>query len=158
MSTLEETSLKSSSAINSKLLIDDRSELIKYYNAVRALTQKLCVPLETEDYVIQTMPDVSPTKWHLGHTSWFFEAFVLGKANPGYKSIHPLYTYLFNSYYIQVGERWLRPNRGLLSRPTVKDIFTYRKFVDENVLEFIGGANEENYKEFAPIIEIGLNH
>ena len=158
MSTLEETSLKSSSAINSKLLIDDRSELIKYYNDVRAFTQKLCVPLETEDYVIQTMPDVSPTKWHLGHTSWFFEAFVLGKANPGYKSIHPLYTYLFNSYYIQVGERWFRSKRGLLSRPTVKDIFTYRKFVDENVLEFIGGANEKNYKEFAPIIEIGLNH
>ena len=158
MSTLEETSLKSSSAINSKSLIDNRSKLVTYYNNVRAFTEKLCEPLETEDYVIQTMPDVSPTKWHLGHTSWFFEAFVLDKTDPNYKSIHSLYTYLFNSYYIQVGERWFRPNRGLLSRPTVKDIFGYRKFVNENVLEFIEKADEKIYKEFAPIIEIGLNH
>jgi len=158
MSTLEETSLKSSSIINSKSLTDNRLKLVTYYNNVRAFTEKLCEPLETEDYVIQTMPDVSPTKWHLGHTSWFFEAFVLSKADPNYKSIHPLYTYLFNSYYIQVGERWFRSNRGLLSRPTVKDIFEYRKFVDENVLEFIEKADEKIYKEIAPIIEIGLNH
>jgi len=158
MSILEETSLKSSSAINSKPLIDNRSKLIAYYSNIRAFTEKLCEPLETEDYVIQTMPDVSPTKWHLGHTSWFFEAFVLGKADPNYKSIHPLYTYLFNSYYIQVGERWFRQHRGLLSRPTVKDIFEYRKFVNENVLEFIENADEKIYKEYATIIEIGLNH
>ena len=92
MSTLEKTSIKSSSVINSNPLMENRSKLVKYYNNVRAFSEKLCNPLETEDYVIQTMPDVSPTKWHLGHTSWFFEAFVLGKANPNYKSIHPLYT------------------------------------------------------------------
>jgi ergothioneine biosynthesis protein EgtB len=158
MSSLEEASLKSSSVIKSRSLIDNRSKLVTYYKNVRAFTEKLCEPLETEDYVIQTMPDVSPTKWHIGHTSWFFEAFILDKANPSYKSIHPLYTYLFNSYYIQVGERWLRPNRGLLSRPTVKDIFEYRKFVDENVLKLIEKADEKIFNKFAPIIEIGLNH
>jgi ergothioneine biosynthesis protein EgtB len=158
MSSLEEASLKSSSVIKSRSLIDNRSKLVTYYKNVRAFTEKLCEPLETEDYVIQTMPDVSPTKWHIGHTSWFFEAFILDKANPSYKSIHPLYTYLFNSYYTQVGERWLRPNRGLLSRPTVKDIFEYRKFVDENVLKLIEKADEKIFNKFAPIIEIGLNH
>ena len=158
MSTLEKISLKNSSDNNSNSSMENRSKLVEYYNTVRGLSEKLCKPLEAEDYVIQTMPDVSPTKWHLGHTSWFFEAFVLGKANPNYKSIHPLYTYLFNSYYIQVGERWLRPNRGLLSRPTVKDIFEYRKFVNENVLEFIEKADEKIYNEFAPVIEIGMNH
>jgi hypothetical protein len=91
MNTLEKTSIKSSSAINSKSLIDNRSELVSYYNNVRAFTEKLCEPLEIEDYVIQTMPDVSPTKWHLGHTSWFFEAFILGQADSDYKSLHPLY-------------------------------------------------------------------
>src|SRR3972149_8317657 len=135
-----------------------RNALKNYFVRVRAFTEKLCEPLEIEDYVIQTMPDVSPTKWHLGHTSWFFEAFVLGKANSNYKSVNPLYAYLFNSYYIQAGERWFRPNRGLLSRPTVKDIFAYREFVNENVLEFIDNSDEKIYKDFAPIIKIGLNH
>jgi len=135
-----------------------RDELIARSNKIRKFTETLCEPLETEDYIIQSMPDVSPTKWHLGHTSWFFEAFVHGSADSNYKSIHPLYTYLFNSYYIQIGERWDRPNRGLLSRPTVKDIYEYRNFVDNNVIEFIKNCDEKLYMEYAPIIEIGLNH
>jgi ergothioneine biosynthesis protein EgtB len=135
-----------------------REELINHYSKIRRFTETLCEPLETEDYVIQSMPDVSPTKWHIGHTSWFFEAFIISNADSNYKSIHPLYTYLFNSYYVQIGERWDRPNRGLLSRPTVKDIYEYRNFVDNNVIEFIKNCDEKHYKEYAPIIEIGINH
>jgi len=144
--------------LNQAASLPGREGLISQYNRIRKFTETLCKPLETEDYVIQSMPDVSPTKWHLGHTSWFFEAFVLCNADSSYKSIHPLYTYLFNSYYIQIGERWNRPNRGLLSRPTVKDIYEYRNFVDENVIEFIQNCDEKFYKIYAPIIEIGLNH
>ncbi|RLC52279.1 MAG: ergothioneine biosynthesis protein EgtB [Candidatus Cloacimonadota bacterium] len=144
--------------LNQATSLPGREELITHYSKIRKFTETLCKPLEIEDYVIQSMPDVSPTKWHLGHTSWFFEAFVLGIADSSYKSIHPLYTYLFNSYYMQIGERWNRPNRGLLSRPTVKDIYEYRNFVDENVIEFIQNCDEKFYKVYAPIIEIGLNH
>ena len=135
-----------------------KEKLFKNYKQVRAFSEKLCEPLETEDYVIQTMPDVSPTKWHLAHTSWFFEAFILNKATESYKSINPLYAYLFNSYYIQMGERWYRPNRGILSRPTVKEIFEYRKHVDNHMLHLIENCNEKTFAEFAPVIEIGLNH
>jgi ergothioneine biosynthesis protein EgtB len=139
-------------------LATDRKRLINRFKNVRSFSILLCEPLEIEDYVIQSMPDVSPTKWHLSHTSWFFEAFVLRKANPNYKSIHPLYNYLFNSYYIQVGERWFRPNRGILSRPTVKQVFEYRTHVDEHLINFIESCSEEVFNEYAPVFEIGLNH
>ncbi len=155
---MTDTDQVKATTLNQTNALPGREELITHYNKIRKFTETLCKPLETEDYVIQSMPDVSPTKWHLGHTSWFFEAFVLDNADSNYKSIHPLYTYLFNSYYIQIGERWERPNRGLLSRPTVNDIYEYRKFVDENVIEFIQNCDEKFYKEYAPIIEIGLNH
>jgi len=135
-----------------------RKYLSDHFISVRSFTELLCKPLETEDFVIQSMPDASPAKWHLAHTSWFFEAFVLHKANPEYKSIHPLYNYLFNSYYIQVGERWFRPNRGILSRPTVKEVFEYRNYVDEHVTNFIENCSDQIFNEFAPVIEIGLNH
>jgi ergothioneine biosynthesis protein EgtB len=135
-----------------------RKILIKRYKEVRGFTHKLCEPLVTEDYIIQSMPDVSPTKWHLAHTSWFFEAFVLSKADENYRSIHPLYTYLFNSYYVQVGERFTRAERGLLSRPTVKEVYDYRKYVDEHLLNFLKDADEKTLKDYGPVIEIGLNH
>src|SRR5438034_6103036 len=85
------------------------------YRRVRAFTEQLCEPLEVEDYVVQSMPDCSPTKWHLAHVSWFFETFILSPNVPGYASLHPQYTYLFNSYYNAVGERHCRPKRGLIS-------------------------------------------
>jgi ergothioneine biosynthesis protein EgtB len=140
------------------LNFNNKSDLISHFKRIRSFTEKLCAPLETEDYVIQTIPDVSPTKWHLGHTSWFFEAFFLKNVYTDYKSINPLYDYLFNSYYVQIGERWLRSHRGLLSRPTVKDVYNYRKVVNENVLNFLETADEETYTKFAPIIELGLHH
>lgn len=143
---------------SNEMTITNKKSLIHRFENVRRFTEKLCEPLETDDFVIQSMPDVSPTKWHLGHTSWFFEAFVLQKALKSYKSPHSLYTYLFNSYYVQIGERWFREQRGLLSRPTVKDIFVYRKFVEDNVKEFLESCDEKQFNDYAPIIEIGLNH
>ncbi|MGH7866223.1 MAG: ergothioneine biosynthesis protein EgtB, partial [Candidatus Dormibacteraceae bacterium] len=97
---------------------------------MRQLTNLLCQPLVTEDYVIQAMPDVSPPKWHLAHTSWFFETFILAVASPDYRSPHASYAYLFNSYYMTVGERHCRPKRGLLSRPTIEEVYRYRAYVD----------------------------
>ena len=128
------------------------------YSRVRKFSEELTRPLETEDYVIQSMPDVSPTKWHLAHTSWFFETFVLSEVNPDYRSPHPQFNFLFNSYYVQVGERHCRPKRGLISRPTVAEVFRYRRHVDQNILEFLEIASEERLKEIAPIIEVGLHH
>src|SRR5690349_1484178 len=108
------------------------ASLADEFRRVRAFTEHLCEPLETEDYVVQSMPDCSPTKWHLAHVSWFFETFILGPNVAGYESLHPQYTYLFNSYYNAVGERHCRPKRGLISRPTVQDTYRYRAYVDEH--------------------------
>ncbi len=132
--------------------------LSRSFKAVRGFSHTLAEPLETEDYVIQSMPDVSPTKWHLAHTSWFFETFVLSKAVKGYKSPSPQYAYLFNSYYIQAGERHLRPKRGLISRPTVEETYNYRNYVDEHMIGFMDGADEREWKKFSPVIEIGIHH
>lgn len=141
-----------------KRIFDDRNNLIERFKTVRNFSVSICKPLKTEDYVIQSMPDVSPTKWHLAHTSWFFEAFVLKNAIKNYKSLHPQYSYLFNSYYMQVGERFTRAIRGLLSRPTVEEVYIYRNYVDENIIDFLQNSTENELKEFGPVIEIGINH
>ncbi len=141
-----------------KRVYEDRHLLLERYVAVRNFFNILCAPLKTEDYVIQSMPDVSPTRWHLAHTSWFFEAFVLQNAVKYYKSLHPQYSFLFNSYYVQIGKRFTRSDRGLLSRPTVEEVYDYRKYVDRNVTEFIEDCTEAQLKEFGPVIEIGINH
>ncbi len=91
------------------------STLLESFFEVRSRTEDLCSPLETEDFVIQSMDDVSPPKWHLGHTSWFFETFLLARYIRDYKPYDQLYGYLFNSYYETIGDRWARANRGLLS-------------------------------------------
>jgi ergothioneine biosynthesis protein EgtB len=132
--------------------------LVSRYKIVRELSETLCKPLVTEDYIIQSMPDVSPTKWHLAHTSWFFETFILSQINPLYKSPHPQYKYLFNSYYVQVGKRHARPERGLLSRPTVEEVYRYRHYVDQNMVEFLEGADEAQTEEIMPLLDVGLNH
>ena len=93
------------------------------YDDVRARTEALCEPLEIEDYVVSSMPDVSPTKWHLAHTSWFFETFVLAPNVPSYVSPNTKYSFLFNSYYVQAGERHCRAQRGLVTRPTVEEVY-----------------------------------
>jgi ergothioneine biosynthesis protein EgtB len=135
-----------------------KTYFIERYQKLRGFSEHLCEPLVTEDYVVQSMPDVSPTKWHLAHVSWFFETFLLFPAIPGYQSLHPQYAYLFNSYYNTLGERHCRPNRGLISRPTVAETYQYRKYVDEQVLALLATLDEQRLEEFAPIITLGFHH
>jgi len=125
-------------------------DLADRYRRVRAFSEQLSRPLAVEDYVIQSMPDASPTKWHLAHTSWFFETFVLSAADPGYRSPHPLYGYLFNSYYEAAGERHCRPRRGLLSRPTVDEVREYRRHVDRHLLELLDRAGTAKLRSGHP--------
>ena len=125
------------------------------YRAVRAWTHALAEPLEPEDYVVSSMPDVSPTKWHLAHTSWFFETFVLGPHLPGYRARDPRYAYLFNSYYVQAGERHCRAQRGLVTRPTVAEVYAYRAHVDEGMARLLDG---DPPPAVAALVELGLHH
>lgn len=135
-----------------------RKELSDSYRKTRELSRELASPLSTEDYVVQSMPDVSPTKWHLAHTSWFFEEFVLSKVYPRYRSLHPQYSFLFNSYYVQAGERHCRPKRGLISRPTVTEVYSYRSYVDDAVRSLFKDLKNEKFFKIAPVIQTGINH
>jgi ergothioneine biosynthesis protein EgtB len=135
-----------------------REALVRRYHQVRQFTNRLCQHLMTEDYVIQAMPDVSPPKWHLAHTSWFFETFILALASPGYRSPHASYAYLFNSYYVAAGERHCRPKRGLLSRPTVEEVYRYRAYVDQHMTAFLEGLHGETLERWSSVVELGLHH
>jgi ergothioneine biosynthesis protein EgtB len=104
------------------------------------------------------MPDCSPPKWHLAHTAWFFETFLLTPHAPNYRPFHPQFGYLFNSYYEAVGDRWPRPARGLLSRPTAAEVYAYRHAVDERMLALVEAADEPALAAMAPAIELGLSH
>ncbi|MFQ5568901.1 MAG: ergothioneine biosynthesis protein EgtB [Rhodothermales bacterium] len=128
------------------------------YLAVRRFTEWLCEPLEVEDYVVQTVTEVSPAKWHLAHVSWFFETFILKPYAPGYEPLNPVYAYLFNSYYVQAGERHERAQRGFLTRPTVEEVYAYRAYVDEHMLALLESAGGEGLQEIAPLVDIGLHH
>src|ERR1051325_6310577 len=136
----------------------DRRVLAARYRATRARTERLCAPLEPDDYQLQSMPDCSPPKWHLAHTAWFFETFILALHPPAFRPYRPQFAYLFNSYYDAVGDRWPRPARGLLSRPTVAEVYAYRRAVDERTLDLIGSAADQTYSAITPLIELGLNH
>jgi ergothioneine biosynthesis protein EgtB len=131
------------------------SNLAEAYRSVRQTTEEICRPLKTEDYVIQPVADVSPPKWHIGHTTWFFETFVLKQQAIGYKEYNSDYNYVFNSYYETVGARVIRTNRGNLSRPTVDEIYAYRKYVDDAMFDFL---NTNISEETRQIILLGLNH
>ncbi|NUP54662.1 MAG: ergothioneine biosynthesis protein EgtB [Gemmatimonadaceae bacterium] len=135
-----------------------RPTLAEFYHAVRAQTESLCAPLEIEDYVVSSMPDVSPTKWHLAHTSWFFETFVLAEHEPSYRSPDARYAYLFNSYYVQAGERHCRAKRGLATRPTVDEVFAYRAHVDDAMRRLIARIGDDARHPAAALIELGLHH
>src|SRR5260370_25680494 len=104
------------------------------------------------------MPDASPPKWHLAHTTWFFETFVLSPHQSDYKAFHPAFNYLFNSYYEAVGQRWPRPQRGLLSRPTVSEVYQYREHVDCCMVERLEHASAEELDRVRPTLILGLNH
>jgi ergothioneine biosynthesis protein EgtB len=139
-----------------EIRVIEEPTLLQSYQAVRKQTESLCEPLTIEDYVIQSMPDVSPAKWHLGHTTWFFETFLLQKYSANYSPFHELYGFLFNSYYETIGERWARANRGLLSRPTVKDVYDYRAHVDQHMAALLERAPDD--ANFSFLVELGIHH
>src|SRR5690349_23605209 len=113
------------------------------YGRTRSTTLSLCAALEVEDYVVQSMPDTSPAKWHLAHTSWFFEQFLLKPLLSGYRAFNQDFEYLFNSYYQTVGRMHERPQRGLLTRPTVKEVARYREHVDEHMQKLLRARSED---------------
>ena len=129
--------------------------LARRYRDIRATTVGLADPLSPEDCALQSMPDASPVKWHLAHTSWFFETFVLSPNLPGYPLFHPQFRVLFNSYYNAVGDKHPRPERGLISRPGLADVLAYREHVDERMAELLGHPIPQ---EVATLVELGLNH
>ena len=115
------------------------ASLAERYEATRNTTEALCGPLSPEDCVVQSMTDCSPVKWHLAHTTWFFEEFVLSRFAPGSR-FDERFAYLFNSYYTQVGARWPRYSRGLMTRPSLERVLAYRAHVDERMMELLGGG------------------
>src|SRR6266852_7308013 len=135
-----------------------RQALIEQYEQVCHFSETLSAPLKVEDYVIQSMPDCSPTKWHLAHVSWFFETFLLKPFASDYRSPNSDYAYLFNSYYNAVGDKYPRPQRGLISRPTVDDVYRYRAHVDEHVLDLLECVDVADLLKIVPIVTLGLQH
>jgi ergothioneine biosynthesis protein EgtB len=133
----------------------NRQAILERYFTVRRESEALCAPLSAEDHIIQPMADASPPRWHLAHTTWFFETFVLAAANPAYRPWHEAFAYLFNSYYNLVGPQYPRPKRGLLSRPSVADIYQYRHVIDERMADFLGSDPAE---AFLGVVEMGLHH
>jgi ergothioneine biosynthesis protein EgtB len=133
-------------------------ELLARYHEVRQFTERLCQTLQPEDCVVQSMPDVSPTKWHLAHTSWFFETFILKVWMPDYQPEIPQYAYLFNSYYNAAGDMHRRDLRGLISRPTLAETYRFRRSIDQQIEALLERADEELLAQMEPVFVIGLNH
>ncbi|MEL6849675.1 MAG: DinB family protein, partial [Bacteroidota bacterium] len=131
--------------------------ILERFRQVRAQTEKICAPLKPEDTVVQPVVDVSPPKWHMGHTTWFFEQFVLQEYVAGYEPFHPRYAYLFNSYYEGAGERVQRFYRGNMTRPGVDEILAYRHHVNQHMEAFLGDGVEKS-AEWLSVIELGLQH
>ena len=128
------------------------------FHQIRKFTNALCAGLEPEDCVVQSMPDVSPTKWHLAHTTWFFETFILKKFVPGYRAEIPEYAYLFNSYYNAAGDMHRRDLRGLISRPTLSQAQRYRASVDSHIDDLLSSPDESLLDEIEPILVLGIHH
>ena len=140
------------------LTSDDRSDsqgLDERYRSVRQQSRRLCEPLAIEDYGVQPMADASPPKWHLAHTSWFFETFILKLRLSGYQPFNPQYEYLFNSYYNGVGTPYPRTQRGNLSRPTVAEVYAYREYVDEHMQKLLQADVDV---ELLDHVILGLQH
>jgi ergothioneine biosynthesis protein EgtB len=134
----------------------EQADLADRYPQVRGDTETLAQGLSAEDCALQSMPDASPVKWHMAHTTWFFETFLLERHAQNHEPFHPAFRYLFNSYYNALGEQFARPQRGLLSRPALEDIRRYRAHVDTRVRALLGGKPLP--AEALAIVELGLNH
>src|SRR3982751_176333 len=134
-------------------------DLLSLYARVRSQTEELCRPLQVEDYIPQPVVDVSPPKWNIAHTTWFFEEMILKRFVSGYKVFDPAFGFLFNSYYNSIGERTARDHRGDLSRPTVDDVFAYRRFVDEKMQDLLSSSKfSGSPEELRELVVLGLNH
>jgi len=129
--------------------------LVEEYLQIRKYSEQICEPLQTEDYVVQPVVDVSPPKWHLGHTTWFFETFILKPFSVNYQVHNDDYNFVFNSYYETVGNRVIRTDRGNLSRPSVNEIYQYRAYVDEAMTKFLAAPLKDEVKE---LLILGFNH
>ncbi|RVU85409.1 ergothioneine biosynthesis protein EgtB [Leucothrix sargassi] len=132
-----------------------KSNLGQKYQDVRQYTEQLCKPLQTEDYVPQAVDYASPPKWHLAHVTWFFETMILQKHLEGYQVFHESFNFLFNSYYQTIGKRALRAERGVMTRPSVEEVYQYRKHVDEHMATLLEGDIEQ---ELVDLVVLGLNH
>ncbi|MGL5929694.1 MAG: ergothioneine biosynthesis protein EgtB, partial [Dermatophilaceae bacterium] len=128
------------------------------FDEVRAHTERLAGPLSPEDQTVQSMPDVSPTKWHRAHVTWFFETFVLAGHEPGFTPFQDRYWFLFNSYYESLGPRYARPDRGFVTRPGAHDVGVYRDNVDDRMRALIGGLDEGTLDKLTPTVELGFHH
>lgn len=138
------------------LSLDERAELLNRYQQIRAESANLADPLSSEDMQLQSMADASPTKWHLAHTSWFFETFILHRYLTGYRLFDPEFHHLFNSYYNSLGQPFARPQRGLLSRPDIEQVFRYRSHIDRAIEQLL--IEEDCPAELAGLLTLGVNH
>ncbi|MBC7918610.1 MAG: ergothioneine biosynthesis protein EgtB [Rhodoferax sp.] len=138
--------------------VPDRMDAVTRFRLVRAESLRRAQPLSAEDQCVQSMPDASPTKWHLAHTSWFFEVVVLQAFAHNYRVFHPGFAYLFNSYYESLGQRQPRPQRGLLTRPSQTEVLAYRAHVDAETLAFIQEATPDVWANAAPLVALGCHH
>lgn len=138
-----------------KLVMTTTNPLLQFFLETRKHTEDICSPLEIEDYVVQPIEDVSPPKWHLGHTTWFFEEFILKQHLGNYKLFDEDFSFVFNSYYEAVGKRVIRSNRGNLSRPSVQKVYEYRNYVTKAIEELVTKTNSQ---EINSLLEIGIHH
>ena len=148
----------SPSATQPLSLETERAPLMARFRALRRRSEALTEGLTPEDQVVQSMEDASPSKWHLAHTTWFFEAFILTKFDRGYRAFDPDYFFLFNSYYEGAGPRHARPRRGMLTRPSVAEVALYRDHVTAAMDALAAGAGAEDWRTIAPLIELGISH
>ncbi len=136
----------------------DASTLTTRFDEVRAHTERLAAPLSPEDQTVQSMPDVSPTKWHRAHVTWFFETFVLAEHEQNFSPYQDRYWFLFNSYYESLGPRYARPDRGLVTRPGAHDVGVYRGNVDDRMRDLVAGLDDGSLDKLTPTIELGFHH
>jgi ergothioneine biosynthesis protein EgtB len=137
---------------------NDRAIAAAQYHEVRSHSARLTSGLTSEDMLVQSMPDASPAKWHLAHTTWFFETFILLAFARNYERFDPAFATLYNSYYQAVGPQWSRPLRGMVSRPSLQTVWDFRRSVDAAVSKLIANASASEWQAIAPILELGLNH
>ena len=150
--------MASTPSVSARAPQDTGTVLRDSYSTVRDASMALTDGLSPEDQVVQSMTDASPTKWHLAHTTWFFETFLLEPNLPGYRPFHPDFRYLYNSYYQAVGAQFPRPRRGLQTRPSLPEVHEYRAQVDAAMAELMARADDESWRKIAPLLELGLQH